>query len=76
LPTESVDVLAQEEGEAHFSSPHRNHPLPRGTGSAMATAIALGLTRRLSIRGAVREAHRWLHARLTTAAESGSADWL
>jgi hydroxymethylpyrimidine/phosphomethylpyrimidine kinase len=76
MASESVDVLAQEEGEALFSTPHRATHLARGTGSAMATAIAVGMTRRLSIRGAVREAHQWLHARLDAAAESGSADWL
>jgi hydroxymethylpyrimidine/phosphomethylpyrimidine kinase len=76
LPNESVDVLAQEDGEAHFSSPHRDSRLPRGTGSAMATAIAVGLTRGLSIRGAVREAHAWLHAQLAAAELSGSAHWL
>jgi hydroxymethylpyrimidine/phosphomethylpyrimidine kinase len=76
MPSEAVDVLAQEEGEAHFSTPRRASPPVRGTGSAMATAIAVGMTRRLSIRGAVREAHQWLHARLGAAAESGSADWL
>jgi hydroxymethylpyrimidine/phosphomethylpyrimidine kinase len=76
MPNESVDVLAQEEGESLFSTPQREAPLVRGTGSAMATAIAVGMTRRLSIRGAVREAHQWLHTRLTAAADAGSADWL
>ena len=76
LPSESVDVLAQEEGEAQFSTPRREAPMVRGTGSAMATAIAAGMTHRLSIRGAVREAHQWLHGLLAAAAESGSADWL
>jgi hydroxymethylpyrimidine/phosphomethylpyrimidine kinase len=76
LPNESVDVLAQQEGEAHFSRPRRDGRPPRGSGSAMATAIAVGLTRGLSIRGAVREAHAWLHARLAAAVEAGSADWL
>jgi hydroxymethylpyrimidine/phosphomethylpyrimidine kinase len=76
LPNESVDVLAQEEGEAHFASPLRDGRLPRGTGSAMATAIAVGLTRGLSIRGAVREAHAWLHGQIAAAEHAGSADWL
>jgi hydroxymethylpyrimidine/phosphomethylpyrimidine kinase len=76
LSNESVDVLAQEEGEAHFSIPRQDAPLPPGTGSALATAIAVGLTRRLSVRGAVREAHRWLHTRLGAAAQSGDVDWL
>jgi hydroxymethylpyrimidine/phosphomethylpyrimidine kinase len=76
LPNESVDVLAQDEGEAHFASPRRDSRLPRGTGSAMATAIAVGLTRGLSVRGAVREAHAWLHAQLAAAEQSGSADWI
>ena len=76
LPNESVDVLVQQEGEAHFSTPRRDGPLPHGAGSAMATAMAVGLTRALSIRGAVREAHAWLHAQLGAAARAGSADWL
>lgn len=76
LPNESVDVLAQEDGEAHFASPLRDSRLPRGTGSAMATATAVGLAKGLSIRGAVREAHAWLHAQLATAERLGSADWL
>jgi hydroxymethylpyrimidine/phosphomethylpyrimidine kinase len=76
LPDESVDVLTQAEGEAHFSSPRRDTHLPRGTGSAMATAIAVGLARGLSVRGAVREAHRWLHAQLSAAERAGSQDWL
>jgi hydroxymethylpyrimidine/phosphomethylpyrimidine kinase len=76
LPNESVDVLAQEEGESHFASPLRDGHLPRGTGSAMATAIAVGLTRGLSIRGAVREAHAWLHGQIAAAERAGSADWL
>jgi hydroxymethylpyrimidine/phosphomethylpyrimidine kinase len=76
LAQESVDVLAQEEGESHFSTARREgRPLP-GAGAAMATAIAVGLTRRLSLRGAVREAHQWLHTRLAAAADAGSADWL
>ena len=76
LPNESVDVLVQQEGEAHFSTPRRNGRLPRGSGSAMATAIAVGLTRGLSIRGAVREAHAWLHAQIGAAERAGSQDWL
>ena len=76
LPNESVDVLAQEEGESHFASASRDRRLPRGSGSAMATAIAVGLSRGLSIRGAVREAHAWLHAQLVSAQESGRTDWL
>jgi hydroxymethylpyrimidine kinase/phosphomethylpyrimidine kinase len=76
LPDESVDVLAHEEGEAHFSTPRRDARLPRGSGSAMATAIAVGLKRGLSVRGAVREAHRWLHAQFAAAERAGSADWL
>jgi hydroxymethylpyrimidine kinase/phosphomethylpyrimidine kinase len=76
LPNESVDVLAQDEGEAHFGVRRRESALPHGTGDAMATAIAVGLTRRLSVRGSVREAHRWLHAQVDAAEAADSPDWL
>jgi hydroxymethylpyrimidine/phosphomethylpyrimidine kinase len=76
MPNESVDVLAQSEGEAHFSTARQTGRLPRGAGSAMATAIAVGLGRGLSIRGSVREAHAWLHAQIAAAEQANSTDWL
>ncbi|MEZ4427480.1 MAG: bifunctional hydroxymethylpyrimidine kinase/phosphomethylpyrimidine kinase [Nannocystaceae bacterium] len=60
---EVCDVLCSK-GQVHeFARPRQGGPDPRGTGCALATAIACGLARGRSVAAAVGEAIAWLDAR-------------
>ena len=66
-PDEVCDHLAYG-GERHrFARARRPGPDPRGTGCALATAIAAGLASRLSVHEAVRDAIAWLDVERTRA---------
>lgn len=58
------DTLLDEEGVTRFQSARVSGPSVRGTGCALATAIAIGLGRGLALRRAVTEARLWLVAGL------------
>jgi hydroxymethylpyrimidine/phosphomethylpyrimidine kinase len=55
-----VDVLVTASGAEHFSRPRSPGPSPRGTGCALASAIALKLGCGRSVSEAVGEAGAWL----------------
>jgi len=55
-----VDRLRGAYGERDFESLRRTGPAPRGTGCALAAAIAAGLLRDLDPRAAIARARRWL----------------
>jgi len=57
-----VDVLVTGAGAERFSRPRTAGPSPRGTGCALATAIALKLGSGRSLAEAVGEAGAWLAA--------------
>lgn len=62
------DVLVDAEGELSFERPRVPGPDPRGTGCALATAIACGLADGVGAREAVSRAITWLdEARARTA---------
>jgi hydroxymethylpyrimidine/phosphomethylpyrimidine kinase len=55
-----VDVLVTASGVERFSRPRTPGPSPRGTGCALASAIAVNLGRGRDLSQAVREAGAWL----------------
>lgn len=59
-----ADTLVDATGVRVFRSPRLSGPPVRGTGCALATAIAVGLARGLTLELAVIEARRWLVAAL------------
>lgn len=71
LEGDAGDVLCSAEGERVFASPRIPGPSPRGTGCALATAIAVGLARGKRIEGAVAEAKAWLSERIAGASLVG-----
>ncbi len=60
LEGEATDVLLSPAGESIFSSPRIAGPSPRGTGCALATAIAVDLARGEPLERAVASAKTWL----------------
>ena len=66
-----VDVLQTEEGARRLERPRVDGPDPRGTGCALATAIACGLARGASVHGAVTTAIAWLDEARTRARPVG-----
>jgi len=58
-------------GERIFTASRVPGPSPRGTGCALATAIALGLARGSSLEDAVDAAKSWLHDRIVRARPVG-----
>jgi len=60
LEGDATDVLLSPTGESLFSSPRIAGPSPRGTGCALATAIAVGLARGEPVERAVASAKTWL----------------
>ena len=60
LEGDATDVLLSPAGESVFSSPRIPGPSPRGTGCALATAIAVGLARGEPVERAVAMAKTWL----------------
>lgn len=67
LHDDATDILVSPAGETLFSSPRIAGPSPRGTGCALATAIAVGLARGESLDGAVAAAKAWLYRRIEQA---------
>lgn len=66
-----VDVLHTPQGERRLERPRVAGPDPRGTGCALATAIACGLARGASMVGAVSAAVAWLDEARTGARQVG-----
>jgi len=62
---DATDVLfSAHEPERRFTLPRLSGPSVRGTGCALSTAIAVELSRGLSLPDAVAAAKRWLHEAL------------
>jgi hydroxymethylpyrimidine/phosphomethylpyrimidine kinase len=76
LPEAATDVLRSAAGERLFERtrlPGRN---PRGTGCALATAIAVGLARGQPLEQAVDAAKVWLAGRIQAAVTVGNTRYL
>lgn len=75
---EAVDVLVVAGGptlfERRFSSPRLAGPPVRGTGCALATAIAVGSSRGLSLASAIEAAKGWLARALAHPIKAGG-EW-
>jgi hydroxymethylpyrimidine/phosphomethylpyrimidine kinase len=76
LVGEAVDLLLDAEGSIELAAPRVPGKDPRGTGCALATAIATELARGRELREAVATAKRWLHARIAAAVERDGSHWL
>ncbi len=64
---DATDILLGPEGETVFSSPRIPGKSPRGTGCALATAIAVQLARGETLERAVAAAKTWLSRRIASA---------
>jgi hydroxymethylpyrimidine/phosphomethylpyrimidine kinase len=71
-----VDILAGAEGEQLFEGARLPGKSPRGTGCALATAIALGLASGHSLAQAVQDAKTWLAGRIAAASEIDGSRFL
>jgi hydroxymethylpyrimidine/phosphomethylpyrimidine kinase len=67
-----VDRLRGAAGEFDLRIPRQGGPSPRGTGCALASAIAARLARGATMAGAVRAAQRWLARARAAAATIGA----
>lgn len=67
LEGDAVDLLVSPAGEESFSAPRLPGASPRGTGCALATAMAVELARGRPLAAAVAAAKRWLHDRIAEA---------
>jgi hydroxymethylpyrimidine/phosphomethylpyrimidine kinase len=67
LAGEATDVLLGPAGETLLSGPRIAGPSPRGTGCALATAIAVGLATGAVLEEAVATAKTWLTKRIEEA---------
>jgi hydroxymethylpyrimidine/phosphomethylpyrimidine kinase len=76
LAGEAVDLLLDAEGAITLAAPRVPGKDPRGTGCALATAIATELARGRPLREAVASAKRWLHERIAAAVERDGTHWL
>ncbi len=76
LAGEAADLLLDAEGAITLAAPRVPGKDPRGTGCALATAIATELARGRPLREAVAIAKRWLHERIAAAVERDGAHWL
>ena len=74
LEGDATDVLLSPAGESIFSSPRIPGPSPRGTGCALATAIAVGLARGEPLEHAVASAKTWLGRHIANARAVGD-EW-
>jgi len=74
LEGDATDVLLSPAGESLFSSPRIAGPSPRGTGCALATAIAVDLARGETLERAVASAKTWLTQRIASAVAVGD-EW-
>lgn len=68
----AVDVLVTGQDVRLFAAPRLPGRQVRGTGCALATAIAVGLGRGLSLDEAVARAKTWLHDAIARAVDVGS----
>jgi hydroxymethylpyrimidine/phosphomethylpyrimidine kinase len=75
LPGDAIDVLMTGGGEARFAAARIPGPSPRGTGCALATALAVELGRGRPLRQAVAAAKSWLGEQIRAAARVGD-EWL
>jgi hydroxymethylpyrimidine/phosphomethylpyrimidine kinase len=74
LSGEATDVLAWGDGERAFTRRRIAGPSPRGTGCALATAIAVGLAAGQNLEAAVAAAKTWLSAKIANAGKVGD-EW-
>ena len=72
----ATDVLRSQTGERLFQGTRLPGRSPRGTGCALATAIAVGLARGQQLEQAVEEAKVWLAERIQAAVTIGGARYL
>ncbi len=72
LEGEATDVLASPAGETLFEAPRIAGPSPRGTGCALATAVAVGLATGAPLEVAIASAKTWLARRIAGASAVGS----
>jgi hydroxymethylpyrimidine/phosphomethylpyrimidine kinase len=66
-----TDVLVTPDGVRHWSRPRAAGPTPRGTGCALATAIAVELGRGADLTAAVDAATAWLAGAIAAAVDAG-----
>jgi hydroxymethylpyrimidine/phosphomethylpyrimidine kinase len=66
-----VDLLVDGSGERRFAHPRVPGRVPRGTGCALATALAVHLAAGLALREAAARATDWLAARIAAAVDVG-----
>lgn len=59
--TEATDLLVTRDGEFLFSAPRIATTNTHGTGCTLASAIAAGLAKKLSLQDAVEQAKKYLH---------------
>ncbi len=65
--TESVDLLVEADGTARFAAPRVATKNTHGTGCTLASAVAAGLAKGLSLNAAVREAKAYVTAAIAAA---------
>lgn len=73
LEGEATDVLLSPTGETLLACPRSPGPSPRGTGCALATAIAVELAAGSPLDDAVASAKAWLAQRIAGATSVGTA---
>jgi len=71
-----VDILVSTEGEQAFEGARLAGKIPRGTGCALASAIALGLASGQPLTQAVQDAKAWLAGRIAAATEIDGSRFL
>jgi len=71
---EAVDLLVTAQRTLTFTAPRLSGPAVRGTGCALATAIAVGLASGQELEAAIADAKAWLHAALRQAVRVGD-EW-
>jgi hydroxymethylpyrimidine/phosphomethylpyrimidine kinase len=74
LGGEASDALAWGDHQRVFTHPRIAGPSPRGTGCALATAIAVGLAAGRDLEAAVAGAKTWLSAKIAQATQVGD-EW-
>jgi hydroxymethylpyrimidine/phosphomethylpyrimidine kinase len=68
---ESVDLLVEADACTRFAAPRIDTPNTHGTGCTLASAIAAGLAKKLSIADAVRDAKAYVSAAIAAADRLG-----
>jgi hydroxymethylpyrimidine/phosphomethylpyrimidine kinase len=74
LAGDATDVLLDRSGQRLLSNPRVPGPSPRGTGCALATAIAVHLARGVGLAEAVAAAKGWLTGKIAAATRVGD-EW-